>query len=74
MPGPSGSGPVRGSGAAYQAAYDVSPEGPGAYQLNMHPAPNSGVFAYFRYSPCPRELEIDFASAFFGSSVLVPIP
>jgi hypothetical protein len=49
---------VRGAGGAYQLTYDVSPEGP-SYQLNMHPTPNSAFGTSFRYSPCPRELELN---------------
>jgi hypothetical protein len=54
------SGPQRGSGFAYQLKYDISPEGPAAFQLNMHPAPNSGFGGAFRYSPCPREFEVEW--------------
>jgi hypothetical protein len=66
------SGPVRGSGFAYQLTYDISPEGPSSFQLNMHPAPNSGFAGSVRYSPCPAELQVEvgFASVLvhFGSS------
>jgi hypothetical protein len=66
-------GPVRGAGFDYQLTYDVSPEGPGAFQLNMHPAPNSGFGGTFRYSPCPREFEISGGSANPGDrAILVP--
>jgi hypothetical protein len=51
------SGPVRGSGFAYQLTYDISPEG-AQYQLNMYPDPNSGFGSSFLYSPCPKELEL----------------
>jgi hypothetical protein len=65
------SGPVRGSGFAYQLTYDVSSSG-SSFQLNMHPAPNSGFGGTFRYSPCPKEAEIVFVSTASGSTVLVP--
>jgi hypothetical protein len=52
------SGPVRGSGFAYQLTYDISPEGPSSFQLNMHAAPNSGFSGGVRYSPCPTELQL----------------
>jgi hypothetical protein len=52
-------GPVRGQGFAYQLTYDVSPEGAGYFQLNIHPSPNSGFGGSFIYSPSPRELLID---------------
>lgn len=53
------SGPQRGQGFAYQLTYDISPEGGESFQLNVHPAPNSGFGGSFRYSPCPTELEIE---------------
>lgn len=53
------SGPVRGEGFAYQLTYDVSPEGPGAFQLNIHPTPSSGFGGGFIYSPSPRELQVN---------------
>jgi hypothetical protein len=65
------SGPVRGAGFDYQLTYDVSPEGPGFFQLNMHPAPNSGFGGSFRYSPCPTEFEI---LGMFGKVILVRFP
>jgi hypothetical protein len=55
-------GPVRGSGFAYQLTYDVSGGGAsGPLQLNVHPTPNSGWGGSIRYSPCPMELEINDA-------------
>jgi hypothetical protein len=63
------SGPCRGAGFAYQLTYDVSPEGPGVFQLNMHPTPNSGFAGFFRYSPCPRKFEIGVEHP---SAILVP--
>lgn len=50
-------GPVRGSGFNYQLTYDVSPVGQ-SFQLNIHPAPNSGFGGSIRYSPCPTELQL----------------
>jgi hypothetical protein len=64
------SGPIRGSGFAYQLTYDISPEGPSSFQLNMHPAPNSGFPGSVRYSPCPTELQLLFLEG-GDSSVLV---
>jgi hypothetical protein len=51
------SGPQRGQGFAYQLTYDISPEG-NSFQINIHPAPNSGFWIRLRYSPCPVELEV----------------
>jgi len=66
-------GPERGAGFDYQLTYDVSPEGPGQWQLNMHPMPNSGFGGSFRYSPCPRELEISGGSVSPSDrAILVP--
>jgi hypothetical protein len=64
------SGPVRGSGFAYQLTYDISPEGQSSFQLNMHAAPSSGFAGSVRYSPCPTELQLLFLEA-GDSSVLV---
>ncbi len=64
------SGPVRGAGFDYQLTYDVSQEGPGGFQLNMHQMPNSGFGGGVEYSPCPQELELTFDEN-PGSSVLV---
>jgi hypothetical protein len=50
-------GPVPGTGFDYQLTYDISPEGT-QYQLNMHPAPDSGFASSFLYSSCPTELEL----------------
>lgn len=64
------SGPVRGSGFAYQWTYDVSLEG-SSYQFNMHPTPNSGTGGSLLYSPCPTE--IDFTElGYSAGGVLVP--
>lgn len=66
-------GPERGAGFDYQLTFDVSPEGPGQWQLNMHPMPNSGFGGSFRYSPCPREFQISGGSANPGDrAILVP--
>jgi len=65
------SGPQRGAGFAYQATYDLYPEGGSYYQLDIHPAPNSGYGGSFRYSPCPRELELQVN--YDAPIVLVPI-
>jgi hypothetical protein len=64
-------GLVRGVGAAYQLTYDLSPEGRW-FQLNIHATPSSGFGGSFRYSPCPRELELPGMGA--PSSVLTPAP
>jgi hypothetical protein len=66
-------GPERGAGFDYQLTYDVSPEGPGQWQLNMHPTPNSGFGGSFRYSPCPREFQISGGSVSpSDKAILVP--
>ncbi len=66
-------GPVRGSGFNYQLTYNVSPEGTNLFQLNMHPMPNAGFGGSFRYSPCPREFQIEGGSANpTSSATLVP--
>ena len=66
-------GPVRGAGFDYQLTYDVSPGTPGHWQLNMHPAPNSGFGGSFRYSPCPREFELSGGSVSpSDKAILVP--
>jgi hypothetical protein len=52
------SGPVRGSGFAYQLTYNIAYSS-GSYGLSIHNGPNSGLGATFRYSPCPLELELD---------------
>jgi hypothetical protein len=62
---------VRGAGSQYQLTYDVTPLG-SSYQLNMHPAPHSGFGTSFRYSPCPRELELNGVGG--PSSVVIPAP
>jgi hypothetical protein len=65
----SSSGPVRGTGFAYQLTYDVTPNG-NYFQLNMHPMPNSGFGGSFEYSPCPTEFLI---SGDPGNATLVPL-
>jgi hypothetical protein len=50
-------GYVRGAGFAYELTYDISPLGK-AFQLNIHPAPNSGFGGSPRYSACPRQLSM----------------
>jgi len=66
-------GPQRGAGFDYQLTYDVTPLGPGSFQLNMHPTPNSGFGGSPRYSPCPQEFEISGGSAAPGDrAILVP--
>ncbi len=62
------SGPVRGSGFAYQLTYDLSPEGPGSFQLNMHSG--AGSFGgFFRYSPCPTQFLIEGDP---GGALIIP--
>jgi len=67
------SGPERGAGFAYQLTYDfeqwISSVGVGT-QVDVHPTPSSGFGGGIRYSPCPRELELDFVDA--SPVVLVP--
>jgi hypothetical protein len=64
------SGPVRGAGFNYQLTYDISPLS-SSYQFNVHPAPNSGFWLRFKYSACPRELDV---MVFYSTtdSVLIP--
>jgi hypothetical protein len=50
-------GPVRGSGFDYQLTYDISGGGD-VYFVNVHPAPNAQFGGSFRYSPCPKEIEL----------------
>lgn len=64
------SGPVRGVGAAYQLAYDVSQESPTYCQLNMHPMPMSGFGGSVRSSPCPTEVQLSINGT---SALLVPV-
>jgi len=64
-------GPERGLGFDYQLTYDVTPGGPGWYQLNMHPTPNSGFGGSPRYSPCPEEFEISGGSAAPGDRAIL---
>jgi hypothetical protein len=65
------SGPERGRGFDYQLKYDVSPEGPSSFQLNIHPTPNSGFGGSVRSSPCPKELELNLL--YDPAKILVPI-
>ena len=64
------SGPVRGSGFAYQQTYDVSPLGAG-FQINTHPDSTSVRRSTFRYSPCPEQFQITL-SAMMGLIVRFP--
>jgi hypothetical protein len=66
------SGPERGAGFEYQLTYDVSTSGGSAYQLNMHPAPNSGFASSPRFSLCPSEILLP--GYLGGSALLVPFP
>lgn len=63
-------GPVRGAGFDYQLTYDVAETG-SFLQIDFHPTPNSGYGGSFRYSPCPREFEID-NTTLDGRAVIVP--
>jgi hypothetical protein len=65
-------GAVRGAGFDYQLTYDVSPQDPAQgppEQLNMHAVPNSGFGDGFRYSPDPRQWQLNTGEA---NAVLVP--
>ena len=64
-------GPERGPGFDYQLTYDVSPQGNGTFQLNMHPMPNSGFGGGFRYSPCPEQFEIQGGSVSPGAKAIL---
>lgn len=69
-------GPERGAGFAYQLTYDfeqwISGAGTVGTQVDVHPTPNSGFGGAIRFSPCPRELELDFVDA--TPTVLVAVP
>jgi hypothetical protein len=69
------SGLERGAGFDYQLTYDVSEwiDGNGniAFQLNHHPAPNSGFGTIFRYSPCPVQWQMSHDTQ--GKVILLPI-
>jgi hypothetical protein len=70
------SGLVRGAGFAYQVTYDFEQSTTGTIvstQVDIHPTPNSGFGGSIRYSPCPRELELDFVDPGTGPSILVPV-
>ncbi|HXJ20156.1 MAG TPA: hypothetical protein VMT03_07975 [Polyangia bacterium] len=62
-------GPVRGQGFAYQLTYNLYPEGPNSYQLDMYQ--NGGFGGQWRYSPCPKELQIGQIEG-SGEALLVP--
>jgi hypothetical protein len=49
-------GPRRGQGFAYQAAYDIAQSA--LPQVFIRPMPNVSAWITFRYSPCPTELEV----------------
>jgi hypothetical protein len=61
-------GPERGAGFAYQLTYDLYFEG--AYNIAMHPTPNSGFGSPVVYSPCPTEL---YFTGYGPSTTLVPV-
>jgi hypothetical protein len=63
------SGPVRGAGFDYQLTYNLYPEGVNSYQLDMYQ--NGGFGGGWRYSPCPRELQIGQTEG-SGKALLVP--
>jgi hypothetical protein len=56
------SGPVRGSGFAYQYTYRVDPFG-AELQATLFTSTGGGNGGAFAYSPCPRELELTFDAA-----------
>jgi hypothetical protein len=62
-------GPVRGQGFDYQLTYNLYPEGPNSYQLDMYQ--NGGFGGQWRYSPCPKELQIEQTEG-SGEALLVP--
>jgi hypothetical protein len=63
------SGPVRGQGFNYQLTYNLYPEGPNSYQLDMYQ--NGGFGGAWRYSACPKELQIQQTEG-SGEALLVP--
>jgi hypothetical protein len=62
-------GPVRGQGFAYQLTWNLYPETPNYYQLDMYQ--NGGFGGAWRYSPCPKELQIQQTEG-SGQALLVP--
>lgn len=66
------SGPVRGSGFAYQLTYSVWQESAQSFQFNIFMFPSSNSLAgSLRYSACPSEIELDLAGTSAFSSLLV---
>jgi hypothetical protein len=63
-------GPVRGQGFDYQLTYNLYPEGPNSYQLDMYQ--NGGFGGAWRYSPCPKELQIEQTEG-SAEALLVPL-
>ena len=62
---------ARGTGPAYQLSYSLTSKG--SYQvLQAKTASNEVISANFRYSPCPRELQLDGIGE--PSTVIVPAP
>jgi len=59
----------RGAGFDYQLTYNLYPEGVNSYQLDMYQ--NGGFGGGWRYSPCPRELQIGQTEG-SGKALLVP--
>jgi hypothetical protein len=59
----------RGAGFDYQLTYNLYPEGGNSYQLDMYQ--NGGFGGGWRYSPCPRELQIGQTEG-SGKALLVP--
>jgi hypothetical protein len=60
----SASGPVRGGGFAHEYTYDVGPEGPTSYQIDLRTASGGTNGGVFEYSACPREFSLNSSIVF----------
>jgi hypothetical protein len=69
---PQAGGLVRGPGFLYQWSYQVEPVD-GTFQVSLFPSDDSGFSSAIRYSPCPRELQLD-ALDLGEPAFLVPAP
>ena len=65
-------GPVRGTGFAYQSTYSVADVTAvnGTFQFNLYSGPGRFTPGHVRYSPCPKELVLGFIGS--GSPLVVP--
>lgn len=63
------SGPVRGAGLDYQLVYRVFPNS--TFDMRMYPTPNSVFGGDYRYSSCPKELQVSIGSSGNGEKALL---